>query len=473
LTQTRRIINRSDADFDSASFIDPIGRVFHLDGEVYRAFFPGHSRFYREFLKSPEAVELMGAGKLVGTEEEPGLEVEGFELVVKHRRVPFPSYCYEWPIPMLKDAALLTLELCTRLSECDIVLQDATPDNIFFDSVKPVFIDFSSFMPSGGDYLWAPYQQFCNFFLFPLYLYSSGSNEIVIRLLRDCTRGVSSTDASSILGPLGKLRAPGYLKRVFLPELLNRFFGGLERSEKVKNMSSNLSRKVDLKKTRAAFFRNLLKDVNGIALPEPSSHWSDYYCKTDAETLGLKTRAVARVLEELAPATVLDIGCNTGEFSVLAAKSGASVVAFDNDHESVGQLYLQAKEQGLDILPLLVDVLNPSPSMGWRGRQYKCAHDRFKCDTVLALALIHHMVFAGGQDFGRSIESIGDFTDKHLIIEFVSIDDPMSRLLKRRPGIDYGWYTLEGFMETLGEHFSSVTVIEKLNETRTLLLAVR
>ncbi len=465
-------INKEDVRFDLNSYIDPIGRVFYLEGEIYRAFYPGTSEFYRELLASPAMAALIEQGKVVETVIEPELELDGFDLVVRHRRIPFPSYCFEWPMRMLKEAALLTLELAAIKCDRDITLQDSTPYNIYFDLDTPVFIDLGSFVPADKEeYIWGPYQQFCNFFLFPLYLYSRGYSDITRRLLANSIDGIAAADVAMILGSTDKLKTAGYMKRISIPEFFTGKVKKTHDRKKMTALSNRLSKRVDMRGMRARFFKSLRRDIEKIRIPDSGSHWSGYYEQTKDDVLKLKLDTVTRVLGELRPSTVLDIGCNVGLFSRAAASSGASVVAFDMDGDCINRLHGQTLSEGLNILPLIMNVLDPSPGMGWRGRQYSPAQERFKCDLVLALALIHHMVFTGGQDFDRAIQSIKDFQLKWLVIEFVDLSDPMAQLLARRPNIDYSWYTLDNLVKALGSHYKEVKILKRLSDTRTLLLA--
>ncbi len=466
-----RKISEDEIRFDNTSYIDPTSRVFEWEGNIFRAFYPKSSQFYVNLLGSEKVKKLMDERTLVYTDIQDDLELEGFDLIVKHERIPYISYCFEWSDTMLKDAAVLTLNLCKEMCQQDILLQDASPYNVFFVPPNPVFIDLGSFVPAYKDYVWAAYQQFCNFFLFPLYLHAFENHELSQKLLQDCLEGVSNENLVRILRVRDKLRAPGYMSRVFVPQLMSRLFGSLNDRKKAFNVSKKLTEKLDMKGVRTRFFRKLSHTVEKIRVCSPDSHWSDYYDQTDEGVLNRKQRALDRIVEELRPGSVLDVGCNMGVFSIMAARSGAKVVAFDSDHDCVSRLYELSKEENLDILPLVLNILNPSPGIGWRGVQYRPAQERFKCDMVFGLALIHHLVFAGGQDFHRLIQSLKDFQRKWLVVEYVDKDDPMAQLLPRRPTVDYGWYTLEQFMENLSFHYSTIEIVERLSKTRALILA--
>lgn len=462
---------KNDVSFDPNSFIDPMARVFQRDGNIYRAFFPQHSDFYRQLIASPALTELMAQGKIVRTEIEPAIQVDGFDLVVRHQRVDTRSYCFEWPFSMLKDAALLTLDIGRRMLAEKILLQDASAYNVYFEGARPIFIDFSSLVPDSNDHLWAAYQQFCHFFLFPLYVHASGKSTVALKLLKDSPDGLTAGETASVLGTLSKLGLKGYFSRLALPEFFAKRFDSHGGRLKMGKASSKLMQQVDTQKTRVNFMASLAKTVEALGPPSGSGRWLDYYDQTDAEVLAAKQEAVSRILSELQPRTLLDVGCNLGTFSLLAARQGVKVTSFDIDPECVDHLYGQAQKEGLPILALTANLLNPSPSLGWRNREYAALSQRVRGELVLALALVHHLVFSGGWDFGRALDALGEFPQDALLIEYVDLDDPMARLLPRRPGVDYGWYTLENFRQALDERYGQVSQLGRLSDTRVLFLA--
>src|SRR5262245_54280963 len=165
-------IPSSEIRWISESFIDPSGRVFEWRGDIYRMIRSSYTPFWQSLFDKGIVQELVGE-QLIVNSELTEYKLNAHELVIRHQKIPVASYCFEWSPSMLKEAALLTLELCIRLAEKELTLQDAHPWNILFDGHNPVFIDLGSIIPARQDIIWAPYQQFCNFFLFPLYLYSA------------------------------------------------------------------------------------------------------------------------------------------------------------------------------------------------------------------------------------------------------------------------------------------------------------
>ena len=208
--------------------------------------------------------------------------------------------------------------------------------------------------------------------------------------------------------------------------------------------------------------------------PYRPTAWSDYYqgsaSSASMPDLSAKDETIRRVLEATQPDTVFDVGCNVGRYAVMAATEGARVVACDKDETCIAQLYHQSQDQGLDILPLVIDVANPTPAFGWGGRQYSSAIDRFRVDMVFASALVHHLIIHQYHDFERVVGTLKPFTKRWLLVEFVAPDDPKSRTMLERSLRDFSWYDLKSFMETLQRHFNKVEALEPYSESRTLLL---
>jgi SAM-dependent methyltransferase len=464
-----------DPKFDNASYIDPRGRVLHYEGGILRAFFPETAVFYKELLSSNKMATLTKQGRIIDFDFMPDIEIKGFSLVVRQREILNLNYCFEWSPTMLKDAALLTLDLAIDFCDDGIFLQDATPYNILFDSAKPTFIDLCSFTPAISGYIWSAYQQFCNFFLFPLYLFNCGDLDLTTQLMKNCNEGISAEAIIRIMSFSDKAKIPGYFARVFLPKIMSQAISISFNQTKIRPLLSHLmetKKKAELQKIRKKFFRGLKKDILYLGAPDKTKKlWSNYYQQTEQDVLQKKLGIIDSVTKSLNPKTVLDIGCNRGEFSILASKTGARVVAFDTDSYCIDMLYKKAKSENLAILSLVMDILNPTPGMGWRGMQFKNAQERFKSEMVYALALTHHLVFLKGLNFMRIIQSIKDFCGKWLIIEYISCDDPQVKLLPRRPSLDYSFYNQDNFLKALSEQFSEVSILPKYSDTRILFLA--
>lgn len=458
----------NDLMFDRSSYVDPHGRVFYSNGKVYRSIQPDSWSFINSLFKNGTVQRLVSLGLIVETTITDKTFID-HPFVLHHHLIDRSSYCVEWPFFLLKKAAIQTLELLLELHSEDLSLQDAYPWNVFFDGTTPVFIDFTSIVPSEPRLLWPAYQQFCQFFLFPLYLYANNQGKVTRSLLRDYLHGVSYQDFEKLLSTRFKMTHPlMYLKRI-LPEKLGAI---ANRSEQINSKIITSSKEKyttgseKLKKDRLRFYNDLMVDLKAIEIPEEKTRWTNYY-EDEAKELKNKLQLVLSVLEKLKPTTVLDVGCNTGEFSIMAATSGASVIALDNDETCVERLARRADELKLKILPLVMDFSNPTPAFGWSANQFPAAPERFKSEMVMALALIHHLVFHQRQNFERIIDGLKNYLGEWLLIEFIDITDSYIQRWSV-PFERYGWYTRSNFQDVLNKSFCHVEYVGSVTNTRHL-----
>lgn len=462
-----------EVSFDSTSYVDPNGRVFEWRGEVFRAINPKAAPFYMDIWERGIFQQLQDEGLLVKT-ERTSFCLEGYDLVLKHYKIPFLTYCIGWPAPMLKEAALLTLDINLRLAESNLTIQDAYPWNVYFDGVKPVFIDIGSIVPVDPNFIWAAYHQFCQFFLYPLHLYSIGRGKIARLLLTHYWEGVQDDDLLYEIPFSYKIRNPRIVSRIILPSLLDRIFRALPSQwrDKFNNQGRQLHNKFNTPELRVRFLHSLRKDVESIDVSSHKTHWWDYYQEKfpsfdGTNNLSPKHKTISDILDRLRPRTVLDVGCNTGRYSILAAEKGARVIAWDKDESCVSQLYYEAKEKDLYVIPLVMDFINPSPSFGWCCRQFPSSVERLRCEMVLCLALMHHLVFKQWQNFERIAEALSVFSDKWALLEFVPRDDEYVKACWHER---FDWYTLENLTKSLYRHFSKIQVHDSYPEGRKLLV---
>ena len=182
---------------------------------------------------------------------------------------------------------------------------------------------------------------------------------------------------------------------------------------------------------------------------------------------------VQRVLDTYHPRSIVDIGCNTGVFSKLASAQGCKAVAFDTDAASVEQLYLDAKNTRKDITPLTMDVLNPTPNFGWCGKQFPAAHERIKADMVFAFALIHHLAITGRQGFARALDALDAFSNGHVLLEWVSPEDPKVKKLIANSHRDHSWYSFDELKRCLEARYKDVVYYPLHTPTRQFILYAR
>ena len=423
-----------------ASFRDPSGFVFYRDGVLYRQVNPRYRAEYDLLMRSGLYENLVSDQLLVPHEEvegQPASDADG-QLVLKPRPVSFVSYPYEWSFSQLKDAALLTLEIQKRALEHGMILKDASAFNVLFEGARPVFIDTLSFATYEANQPWIPYRQFCQHFLAPLLLMSS----VDVRLGKEAalhTDGVPLDLASELLPRRTWLR-PSLLMHLHLHARSIRRFGG--RTEKSKVIDRGVSRSgLD------ALVASLERMVERSRSRLEHSEWADYDHTHGYEEKDFleKKQLVGRLIERCEPKIVWDLGANVGTFSRVAAEAGARVVSIDGDPAAVEANYQTAKAEGDErIVPLWIDLANPSPALGWAQAERLSLTERGPADVALALALVHHLAITNNVPFSELSEWMATI-GRRVIVEFVPKGDPQAqRLLVAREDI-FSDYSREAF----------------------------
>lgn len=373
----------------------------------------------------------------------------------EHPRVFFPSYAHEWSPAMLHRAASLTLELNERLLAIGWELKDATPTNILFQGPQPIFVDHLSPAPrQPGQMGWTAYGQFIRTFLIPLCLHQL--NGLPLSWLHLARRdGVSPEDAGRQLSLLDRLR-PSVFGLITLPALLSRRASRAPaRGVPVwKDGDQGIGRAITTR-----LLRGLRQRLQRWApAPAGATTWSHYDQANESYTLeGLQAKEafIQEALATCRPKAVLDLGCNTGRYSKLAARAGARVVAVDGDPACIDDLLQHAQAERQDILPLVMDLGRPSPALGWENGEEVPFLERTegRFDMVFALALIHHLLVRERVPLDRVLAHLAKQTTRWAIIEWVPINDPQFERIAGPNGILYEGLTLTGFVRALAENF--------------------
>jgi len=370
--------------------------------------------------------------------------------VLRHERIPVVTYPYEWSFEMLRDAARLQLDLVADALEEDLVTKDASAYNVQFVGARPTFIDVGSFERLRAGEPWYGYRQFHMHFLLPLML--QAHRGIAFQpLLRADVEGVNPVDARRMMSfwDLVSPRKKGTLLHV----------AGMARAEQAssqRDVKAELKASGMRKEVLVAQIRNLRKLVEKIRDRRADTEWAHYSDRshyTDAD-LQAKERFVASVAEAVKPSLAWDLGANDGHFSRLVAEQGAYVIAADGDHNAVDGLYRSLRESGDErILPMVLDLADPSPNRGWRGRERLAFGERSRPELVLALALIHHLVISRNVPMQEFVDFLAD-AGADLVVELPTREDPMVQglLRNKREGI-HDDYTVETFEAALARRF--------------------
>jgi len=449
--------------------MDPTGSVYEQDGSIYRSINPEFISFFRSLLNNKTIQKMIGR-EFVDTSIATEDNING-TLLLKHQKISPTNYSYEWSSEMLHDAARFSLQICLDLLEEDLILKDATPWNVVFNAGNPVFVDFASIMPVDSNLVWVALDQFSRLFLFPLLAAEQGLGRVNRSLMQTSQKGISSSELGDFLPGFSWIKKPWLIKRVYIPHMLVAL---LQKTGQDKEIGKHIKKVTVSKQARIKFLNDLLSDLNSIHLTDGKSRWSNYYKNIDSffdpNRFSQKQKVVSKLLQDLKPKTVTDIGSNMGGYAVLAAQNGAFVTAFDTDEDSISMFYRLIKDKKLNILPLVLDVTNPSPPTGWRAIQYPPAIKRFKSEGALALALVHHLAITQGQAFDRIVDELVDYCDKWLITEFVPPEDPRTKEILLTSRRDMSWYSLEGYLAELNKKFKKTTTFDSYPSGRTLIL---
>jgi SAM-dependent methyltransferase len=460
----RTVLSTSDIRQDASSYVDPQGYVFHYDGEIYRYVHPGKAPLYRRLLREGVLDELREHGLVATHKASVVLEAEPDGLVLHHQRVWPLSYCVEWCPSMLREAGLATLELAIALVDRGLMLQDAYPWNVLFDGSRAVFVDLTSLVPPDPEVIWPAHEQFEAFFHRPLVLAAQGRGDVARAQLYNNIGGIDLDAFHRLVSGTHRLLHPG----LTLARWLHR---SLQRSTRLKNRIREMSRQMAKHLTanvRRRFFQRLARRLESLRFPSHGDPWKNYYAQIDpAFDKQAKVNAVREIVTRLAPKTVLDLGCNAGVFSLVAAECGARVVSVDSSPSCIEALFHAARRRSLPVTPLLSDVLCPTPAYGFLGKQYPSLPDRVRSEMVLCLGLMHHLHLTGRQSWERIVELVDALSTRTVLFEFVAMDDANIDHLPQRREIDY---TLESVIAALRTRFRQIDVQPSDRETRRLLV---
>ena len=386
--------------------------------------------------------ELIKFNALIPHEE---IQANENEILIKPEKIPFISYPYEWSFGELKDAALLTLKIHRRAMKHNLILKDASAYNIQFKLGRPVLIDTLSFdFYNDGD-AWGAYGQFCRHFLAPLLLmvYKDIRLNKLLSLFID---GVPLDLASSLLGGKGGFFALQHI--VWHSKSVAK-----HENDGRKKFSGGIKIKISREK-HLALIESLIRGIEKLKLKNVFTEWGDYYANTNytSEASNAKSSLVREFLKILQPSSVWDLGANDGTYSKIALENGADVVAFDIDPVAVERNYQSVKKSQDSMLPLILDLTNPSPAIGFANQERKNINDRQQPDCIMALAVIHHLAISNNLPLEMLASWFANLS-RALIIEFVPKEDSQVELLLATRRDIFPNYDQENFEKIFSEYF--------------------
>jgi len=448
----------------SSSFRDPSGFLFYENGTIYRQINKSYKDNFDHLMNSGLYKTLVDSEQLIPHEEA---NVEPFDpktsyKIIKPEKIQLISYPYEWCFSQLKQAAITTLEIQKSAMEYEMTLKDCSSYNIQFHKGKVILIDTLSFERYRDGQIWKGYRQFCQHFLAPLALMSQKDIRLN-QLLRIYIDGIP-LDLTSKLLPLRTRSSFSLLSHIHAHAKSQKHF-------ETKKSDSFKERKLS-QRSLIGIIESLNSGIKKLNWKPEGTEWSNYYTDTNYSERGFeeKKNFIKDFFEKTKASLVWDLGANIGIFSRLSSERGINTISFDIDPAAVERNYLDSIEKKeTKILPLLLDLTNPSPDIGWENQERSSIINRGPAEVVLALALIHHLVISNN----LPLEKIARFFKKicnYLIIEFVpKTDSQVKRLLISREDI-FDDYTKENFESAFKKYFAIIESKQLADSERILYI---
>jgi len=450
-------------DLEKSSFRDPSGFLFYRDKILFRQINQSYEDNYELMMSSGLYNKLVESNMMISHKEvgvSPFNQEKNYK-VIQPELIPFISYPYEWCFSQLKDAALLTLEIQKKALDFNMSLKDCSAYNIQFKHGKPIFIDTLSFEKYDEGKPWKPYRQFCQHFLAPLSLMSYKDFRLN-QLLRIYIDGIP-LDLTAKLLPLKTLVSFSLVSHIHAHAKTQKHY----KKKKVNLLKIKVSRKSLL-----GLIETLYSGIKKLNLGKIETEWGDYYSQTNysEKSFQQKKEIISNMIDEIKPSIVWDLGANTGIFSRISSNKGINTISFDIDAIAVEKNYQEVvKNNERKILPLQIDLTNPSSDMGWHNNERSSLIKRGPSSLVLALALIHHLAISNNLPFYRIVEFFYDVSN-YLIIEFVpKTDSQVQRLLATREDI-FDEYSKENFELNFKKYFKLLKSVKLENSERFLYL---
>ena len=445
----------------ASSYKDPSGFVYKKKDVFYRQIFSSYFDDYYTLMNGGLYSKLIADGFLIPHDE---ISRNKKKIVIKPKKIEFISYPYEWSFDQLRDAALLTLKIHEISMKHGMTLKDASPYNVQFLEGKPVLIDTLSFERYENNQPWVAYKQFCELFLAPLLLMAKCDIKLQ-KLLQNFTDGIP-LELSSKLLPFNSFFNVNILLHIHLHSMSQNRHSSTADFDTTKKTVSVPEKKL------LNIIQNLTDFIKTIRLPKNlQSEWGTYYSDTSYKKNQIRTKKteIKFFLSTHNISSLWDFGGNNGYFSRVSTDVGIKTICFDIDPVAVNQNYLSSREADDKLkLPLLLDLTNPSSDIGWNNNERLSIIKRGIPDCLMALALIHHLVFSKNIPLSYIFDLFYTHTKKYLIVEYVDKNDEQSlRLLRSKNGVFHN-YSYDSFVSELNKKFKILYSKEIIDGKRTL-----
>ena len=445
---------------ENSSFRDRSGFLFYYENEIYRIINFSYKKQYEKFMNSELYQKLEEKNLIISHSEIENLDIDcDYYKIIKPEKIPFISYPYEWSFSQLKDAALLTLRIQKAAMKYGMTLKDGSAFNIQFHNGHPIFIDTLSFEIYEEGQIWKPYKQFCQHFLAPLALISK--KDVRLNLLSKTFIDGIPIDLAAKLLPKTTFGNFGLMAHIHAHAKSQKHYEDKDAKIKQKTLS---------KRSFEGLIESLKSSIEKMTWNENNTEWGDYYSDTNytEKSFEEKKQFISLTIDQVKPKLVWDMGANTGVFSRLASTKGINTISYDIDPLAVEKNYLLSSQNSeQNILPLILDLTNPSSGIGWNHDERMSIIQRGPADMVFALALVHHLAISNNVPLNKIAEFFSQIS-KFLIIEFVpKSDSQVKRLLLTRDDI-FENYDEKNFEIEFSKFFKIINSKKILDSERTI-----
>jgi len=447
---------------ENSSFRDRSGFLFYYENEIYRIINFSYKKQYEKFMNSELYQKLEEKNLIITHSEIENLDIDcDYYKIIKPEKIPFISYPYEWSFSQLKDAALLTLRIQKAAMKYGMTLKDGSAFNIQFHNGHPIFIDTLSFEIYEEGQIWKPYKQFCQHFLAPLALISK--KDVRLNLLSKTFIDGIPIDLAAKLLPKTTFGNFGLMAHIHAHAKSQKHYENKDAKIKQKTLS---------KRSFEGLIESLKSSIEKMTWNEDNTEWGDYYSDTNytEKSFEEKKQFISLAIDQVKPKLVWDMGANTGVFSRLASTKGINTISYDIDPLAVEKNYLLSSQNSeQNILPLILDLTNPSSGIGWNHNERMSIIQRGPADMVFALALVHHLAISNNVPLNKLAEFFSQIS-KFLIIEFVpKSDSQVKRLLLTRDDI-FENYDEKNFEIEFSKFFKIINSKKILDSERTIYI---
>ena len=447
---------------ENSSFRDRSGFLFYYENEIYRIINFSYKKQYEKFMNSELYQKLEEKNLIITHSEIENLDIDcDYYKIIKPEKIPFISYPYEWSFSQLKDAALLTLRIQKAAMKYGMTLKDGSAFNIQFHNGHPIFIDTLSFEIYEEGQIWKPYKQFCQHFLAPLALISK--KDVRLNLLSKTFIDGIPIDLAAKLLPKTTFGNFGLMAHIHAHAKSQKHYENKDAKIKQKTLS---------KRSFEGLIESLKSSIEKMTWNVDSTEWGDYYSDTNytEKSFEEKKQFISLTIDQVKPKLVWDMGANTGVFSRLASTKGINTISYDIDPLAVEKNYLLSSQNSeQNILPLILDLTNPSSGIGWNHNERMSIIQRGPADMVFALALVHHLAISNNVPLNKLAEFFSQIS-KFLIIEFVpKSDSQVKRLLLTREDI-FENYDEKNFEIEFSKFFKIINSKKILDSERTIYI---